>query len=362
MINLRGHTPQHLITADGKPFNMDRILKIEITDAAGFESDELVITLDDSFPQIARPREGAKLAVSLGFKETGLIAMGTFVFEEFGREGLERTATLIAKAADHAASLKEPKTRSWDTQTLGAVVRKVAGEHGLAAAISDKLASQAIKFIAQTEESDQHFLTRLGKRVGAIIAPKDGRLLVTERRSGKTASGQSMPKIEVTLGRLVNAGAYSVQLKPRSRYSKVIANWQDRASGTVKRFTFQAAEKGPSITLREVFQDEADASRAAKAKATDLRSGEGELALELIGDPLARAEAPLSVSGVSLDVDGEWIASTVTHVWDYGEGGGATTTVEAEFGKEKEEAKKGTKAAPKSRKPAGEYVSVLDRN
>lgn len=362
MINLRGYTPAHLVLADGKPFSMTRILKIEITDAAGFESDELVITLDDSYPHIARPREGAKLTVFLGFLETGLVEMGTFIFEELERNGLERTLTLICKAADHASTLKEPKTRSWDGQTLGEVVKKIASEHGLKAAITETLATHQIKFIAQTEESDQNFLTRLGRRVGAVITPKDGHLLTTERRSGKTASGKDMPKIEVTLERLVSTGAYSVRLKPRSRFSRVIANYQDRASGTTKRFSLKGAEKGPSITLREVYQDEQDAKKAAVARVSDLRAGEGELTLELIGDPLARAEAPLIIENVAPDVDGNWIASTVTHVWDYGEGGGATTTVEAEFGKEEKDETSGRKNTRKSKKPAGEYVSVLDRN
>ncbi|WP_299152013.1 phage tail tape measure protein [uncultured Tateyamaria sp.] len=151
------------------------------------------------------------------------------------------------------------------------------------------------------------------------------------------------------------------ELKPRSRYSKVIANWQDRGSGTTKRVTVKAAEKGPSMTLREVYQDREDARKAADARVKELRAGEGELTLELIGDPHARAEAPLNITNVAPDVDGSWVASTVTHLWDYGEEGGAKTTVEAEFGQEEEADDKSDKQAPKSKKPQGEYVSVLDR-
>jgi len=71
------------------------------------------------------------------------------------------------------------------------------------------------------------------------------------------------------------------------------------------------------------------------------------------------------VLGVAPDADGDWIASTVTHVWDYSDGGGATTTVEAEFGMEEKDDKKDTnnkKSTSKSRsQTTGDYVSVLDR-
>lgn len=53
--------------------------------------------------------------------------------------------------------------------------------------------------------------------------------------------------------------------------------------------------------------------------------------LTLIGNPLARAETPVEVSGVGLDIDGRWIATSITHEWAFN-GGGATTTIRAEFG------------------------------
>ncbi len=365
MINLRGRVPTFSITADGGLFASSRVLKIEITDAAGFESDELCIVLDDTFPQIERPREGAKLTVALGFADTGLVEMGTYIFEEIERDGLERTMTLVAKAADHAKSLKEPKTRAWDQQTFGAIVKKIAGEHNLKPVIAKEIGDHPIHYAAQTEESDQNFLTRLGKRVGAVVAPKDGHLLATLRRSGETASGQKLPAINVTLDRLVSDGAYHVRLKPRSRYGKVIANYEDQAAGKTRQEIIKVASEGPSMTLREVFQNQTEAKRAAEAKVVELKAGEGELSLQMIGDPYARAEAPINVIGVSLDADGAWIASTVTHSWDYGEGGGAITTVEAEFGMNKDDEEKSekrkAKASKKSAKQSGDYISILDR-
>ncbi len=125
------------------------------------------------------------------------------------------------------------------------------------------------------------------------------------------------------------------------------------------------------MTLRDVFQSAPEARQAAQARAKELRAEEGELSLELIGDPYARAESPIVVAGVSLDADGWWIASTVTHVRDYGEGGGAVTTVQAEYGMDGEDKdeddeepkrKRRTARTPSnSSRPDGDYVSILDR-
>lgn len=358
MISLRGHRPIFLIEADGQPFNMSRVLRVEVIDAAGYESDELTIVLDDTPPQIERPREGAKLKVSLGFAETGLVSVGTYVFEEIERNGFERKMTLIAKAADHMETLKEPKTRGWEHVAFGDILKKVAREHSLKPVVSKALAVHMIDYAAQTEESDQNFLTRLGRRIGAVVAPKDGHLLAIERHTGKAASGDDLPPIFVTKSKLVSDGAYSVRIKPRSRFSSFRALWEDKTSGTTKEVIVQGGEKGPSYTLRETFQSRGEAHKAATSKRNELRAGEGELSIEMIGEPSAVAEAPISVIDVSPDADGEWIASTVTHVWDFEEGGGATTTIEAQYGMDDKKKKEKKKAPPQGEK---EYVSILDR-
>ncbi len=48
----------------------------------------------------------------------------------------------------------------------------------------------------------------------------------------------------------------------------------------------------------------------------------------------AHAEAPIKVLDATPDADGDWIASSGTHVWGCFNNGGATTTVEAALGME----------------------------
>lgn len=244
---------------------------------------------------------------------------------------------LRAKAADHAKTLKEPKTRAWDDMTVGDIVKKIAGEHNLQPKVAKPLAKFKVDYIAQTAESDQSFLTRLGKQVGAVIAPKDGHLIATERRSGKAASGKKMPTISVTNADLVGEEAYNLILKPRASFAKVIARYHDQDAGVVKSKVYKLADEGPSTTLQDIYPNEDRAARAAKARAKELKAGEGEIELTIMGRPSARAESPLNVAGIDMDADGSaWITTEVVHVWDFSEGGGATTTIQAEFGKPEE--------------------------
>lgn len=329
--------PAFRLTADGAPFAPERVLSIAVSDEAGFESDELVITLDDADPQIVRPRQGALLTIALGFEGEALTEFGTYTVEEVERSGWPRRLVLTAKAADHAKGMKEPKTRAWDGKTLGDLVKSIAGEHGLKAEISSALAAVKLPYIAQTEESDQHLLTRIGKRVGAVIAPKDQRLLVTARHSGKTVSGQSMPEVRVTPDMLADMDGYRIGSRPRGRFGEVRTRWRDRQAGVTRNVDVSTGLEGPRKTLREVYQDEAEARRAADAAAREIKAGEGDMRLLLVGYPMARAEAPIIIAGVSLDLDGRWIATRVNHEWNF-EGGGATTEIIAEFGADDEDA------------------------
>ena len=323
------------LTADGSPFIADRVLSIEITDEAGLESDQLIVTLDDADPQIARPREGAVLAIAIGYRETGLVDFGSYTFEEIEREGWPRRLILTAKAANHAKTMKEPKTRAWEGRTVREIVETIAGEHGLTAQVADHLGNIAIPFLAQTEESDQNLLTRLGKRIGAIITTKDQRLLVTPRHSGKTAGGLSMPELVVTPDMLIADGGYRIGSRPRGRFGTVRARWRDRQAGMTRNVDVETGLEGPRKTLREVYQDEAEARRAADAAVREIKAGEGEMTLLMVGNPLARAEAPIMAQGVGLDIDGRWITTSVRHEWNF-ETGGATTEITAEFGADEE--------------------------
>jgi phage protein D len=91
--------------------------------------------------------------------------------------GSPDTLTIQVRSASITNELGERRETSWHGETLGAIVRKIAGRHTLKAAIGHTLAKIPIAHIDQTHESDLSFLTRLSKPYGAVMNAKEANLL-----------------------------------------------------------------------------------------------------------------------------------------------------------------------------------------
>ena len=65
----------------------DRLLSLNVKDAAGHESDTLSFEVDDRDGLVALPREKAKLGCWLGYAESGLVYMGLFAVDDVSSKG-----------------------------------------------------------------------------------------------------------------------------------------------------------------------------------------------------------------------------------------------------------------------------------
>lgn len=69
----------------------------------GFKTDQLDIELHDSDRRLRLPRRGANVALSLAWKETGLINKGGFTVDEIEHSGCPERLTIRAGSADFRA-------------------------------------------------------------------------------------------------------------------------------------------------------------------------------------------------------------------------------------------------------------------
>lgn len=106
--------------------------------------------------------------------------------------------TVRACSASMTNEMRERREESWHGQTIGAIVRAIAGRHDLKPAVGDALAKILIDHIDQTHESDMSFLTRLAKRYDAVMNVKDLRLLFKPIGTGKTVSGKALGVLAIT--------------------------------------------------------------------------------------------------------------------------------------------------------------------
>lgn len=313
------------IIADGANITAliaDRLLSAEITDEAGVKSDRLTLTIDDRDQRLEFPKPGAKIEVSLGYVGRALVKMGAYVVDEVDVIGPAREMTIRATAADMTGDIKAPKERSWPGITLGNLVRTIASDNGLQAAISSELASRDLGHVDQTE-SDMQLLQRICAEQGATCKVADGRLVVAERAAGKTASGGDMPRALIDASQ---CESWSATIAERGKYKSVKAFWQD--TRRARRRSVTAGEGTPEMALKNTYPSEAEARRAAESKLKALANGTGKVRIAgLIGDPTMSAEMLATLTGFRAGIDGDdWIIDRVTHSF----GDGYTCSVEIE--------------------------------
>ena len=301
----------------------DRLLRIVVTDNSGDDSDEVEIELDDRDYAIEEPRRGASLTVYLGYKDAPLVLLGKFVVDEALPEGPPDRFIIRGKAADMRGGLKAPRTRSWRDTTVGAIVSQIASDQGLQPAVASGLASRPIVHRDQTNESDMHFLTRLGRDFGAVAAPKNGRLVFAPAGAATAASGTPLTGVTLKRSDLIDWKGVAAD---REDFGSVKARWRDRAQA---RTLYETAGEGePVKTLRHRYPTQAAAKAAADAEFARLNRVSGGVEITLPGRADIAAQTPITLTGLRPSLNKQWIATRVEHQVEFG-GSGFTTRVEA---------------------------------
>jgi Bacteriophage probable baseplate hub protein len=290
----------------------DRLLSLTITDEAGMKSDAARITIDDRDYRVALPETGAELEIAIGFRETGLMDMGTFVVDEVTGEGPVDLITIHAKASDMRGGIRARRTQNWDNVTLNDIVATIAGRHGLTPAVAPALRGIFYAYIAQTAESDLHFLSRLATDIDATAKPNSGRLVVVERGQGRDAEGTEIPVVALSR---TDLNEWTWKVTGRGRYGTAEATWSEMGSAVVNTVT--AGSEEPVLRLRHRYPNEAEAQRAADAALSRSRRASGTIGGSLggfYGELLA--EGKIDVAGIKPELTGEWSLTRVAHVLD----------------------------------------------
>lgn len=303
-----------------------RLLSIKLTTETEHKADELVLEFDDAGNALALPAHGAVLTLSLGYAGEALFSQGRFTVDtsdpSMGPEG--DRIEVKAKGADVRASLKGHKGRSFHGAKLGAVLGQVATDNGLIAVVHPDLADVDLGHLDQTGESDLHLVTRLGRRFDAVAQFKGGKLIFAPKGLAVSASGKTLPVIELARTDLKACKATDAD---RPKAGRVRAGHYDHAKGGVSYET--AGDGEPTVTLRHVHRDAAHARAHAHAHHRHRkRKGHGIEFEPFEGRPDISAGRAVVLTGLRDGLAGRWVCEKVEHDWDFAKGG-ATTKVEA---------------------------------
>lgn len=317
-------TPTYRVTVAGKTPGgtfQDRLSEIKVTDKTGIKSDRVTLTFDNRAALLGLPPMGAEMQLWLGYKEDGLVYMGRYVIDKISASGPPRLLVLEGKAADMRSSLGAQKTRGWEGGTVGDLVTKIAGEHGLQAAVSPDLRALPVGRIDQADESDLHFLTRLAQRFDATAKPADGKLVFTRAGTGQNASGKPLNAVTITA---TDIKQWSVDWSLRDDHDAVDAQYHDVAAGELKTVSAPKLGTGtqgaPTVTLRQNFASEDAARAAAQADSAARNRARAEANFTVVGRPELTAESPITITGMEQGVSGTWLATEVTHTLTVGDG------------------------------------------
>lgn len=310
-----------------------RFIKLTLQDSAGEDSDTVAIELDNRDNLIRLPSTGAELKVWIG-EPGALVFKGAYQVDEL-EEPLDDQALVIhGKAAKMLGGIKAPRDATFDGITLGALVAKMAAEHGYIPAVSPALAGHVFTHIDQRAESDMNLLTRLSRDLGAVAKPVGGRLVVVPKGEAKSVTGNALAAVVIDDP---HNSSGRVTIQERNDYQSAVAYWfneteqrkvpavaglvagavgvfGDAAQDAGQAVDDAASVVGPRYIIRKTYTDQKSAQEAAAAKLKQLQRGKSTMSITRPLTPGIVAEGRLDVRGHRTSANRLWQVESVTHV------------------------------------------------
>ncbi|MCA8165155.1 phage late control D family protein [Burkholderia cepacia] len=319
------------ITLGGRDISrrfLPRLESLTLTESRSDDADTVDLVLDDSRGDLALPKRGDEIKVSIGWAGEQLVDKGTFVVTEFEHNGAPDTLVVRARSASMSNGMQERREKSWHKQTIGSIVRAIAARYKLTPAVADALEKIVIAHIDQTHESDMSFLTRLAKRYDAVMNVKDLRLLFTPIGTGKTVSGKAFQVLNLTRA---SGDEHAYHVSERENYAAVRAHYHSNGKAKRKSVIVGGENNTNVKVLPEDYANEAEARAAAQAEFKRMQRSQATMRYSLArGRADLFPEMPVTLSGFKPEIDETaWLVKKATHTID-GDGG-FTTALDLEM-------------------------------
>ena len=289
------------------------LVGISIHDATAHDSDTCKLTFSVSAPFPALPPKGTRYVVSVGWSSDAMAKTGIYTVQRCSIEGDPESGSILTvacRAADLADKAKGVDSGHWEETTLGVIFDDVAGKMGLTAVVDPDLRSIAIPYRARLEEEAGAFLTDLADDFGGALKIAGGKVVVTRRGSGRSASGTTLPTLTFTHGPEYH---FNFEFEPRGDDAESVGTWWDEETGTWRDETDEGEGKGRLATAHP-WPSKSEAKTGAKARRREHQRKSVTGSVEGPGDPAAVAGCPVVVSGYGPDADGTtWVAESIDH-------------------------------------------------
>jgi hypothetical protein len=338
-----GYTPIFQVVKDGVDVTskfQDRLVQVQVQQTEASEMGRIEFIFDDRDWALALPQIEDKVSFLLGYKETGLSDFGEFTINEVHLIGPPRSIKVVGTSVSQSSALKVPKITNYLDQTVGDIIKQIAGQSGITADVDPSIGSIKVPAFNQNNQSGFHIIDQLARTYGASAVYQNGRVSVVKRGSASTTSGSESGSVNLTPE---DFGEWDVWIQSRAAYSGAQAAWYDKDNVTRKYEQAQASGSSLSnfplignefsnpdkfFTLPGTFQTQEQAKAAAEARINFLEQLRAQITLTLAkGDPTIRVHQNMNISGMRYAIDGAYIIQTVTH--SYRKTTGIVTSIEA---------------------------------
>ncbi|MGL5589069.1 MAG: phage late control D family protein [Aeromonas veronii] len=287
----------------------DRFIDLTITDAAGKDSDNFRLTLDNRDDELEFPATGAKLKIWIGL-EGDLVYKGEYSVDEVTEFLDDGHLEITGRASDMTGPIKTQKTMTWEAPlTIGDMANTIAIESGYSCQVHPAIASISIGHQNQKAESDLNLLTRICEAHSALMKLGGGYLLIVPKAGNEAANGASLGEVVIDDP---SESSGRVTIQERGTHKAVMASYFDQAAQQTVNVVYGDKDAKP-LELKGKCKDEAEALAKARAKFEESARGRAEMTLDRPLTPQIVSPGRVRVVGHRQSANGLWQVESATH-------------------------------------------------
>lgn len=295
-----------------------RLISWEHIDAAGFESDQLTLTIDLECLE-GLPSLGGKIGLMVGYRETEMVDKGQFKVTRLTPTLFPFRLTLVATAApfskDDETGFKQRRTASHGPTTLGGLFRELVLQHDFSPRVAPEISLIKIDHVDQSNETDMGFLTRLAKKYNVIAKPYDDVYVLARPGQTKSLSGKILPNVTLSVTSNNRPGDHAfisatLEESAREQAKGCKTCFVDAATGVLRWIETGLA---PFKTIRQKQPNEAEAIAVGEGEVRKMLRHKYKVKITCPGDPRLAAEGLVLLDDTWPDfMRGRWSIDKVT--------------------------------------------------
>lgn len=282
------------------------------------KADTAALEIADPRGQTYMPDTDAKIEISLGHKDKGAGLVFRGKVDRVRSKGSKKSGRVISVTAtglDQKTKAKEKARRHADNKSFGDVAKDWGSKAGLdSILVHPDLASIRRAYWAMQHESFIHWARRIAADLGAAFTISKNQGIFTPLSAASTASGQALPTIKATWGD--NLISWDVEpARARPQHKKLTGKWYDYdKAAEIEESENDDDADGTATHHRHHRHGTKDAAtQGASGDKKKHKRDKGAGTVVILGDPSARPESPLEISGARPGVDGPYKLKSVTH-------------------------------------------------